>query len=141
MITFCEPLEQSSLCASWGGANDTDPTPITGAGIAINDNGAAHDSLSVASTAGLCNGNAPQMGVIDLGTTAYAPSGTIVFDNSTIAWHVSARQLVFTLGTPTGGIAGTFLPFVPAIYSPNAAMEDIGGNTMTGAVSFTDRHF
>ena len=129
------------MCEDWG-ANDIPHALTDLVGLTIDDNGAGngHDQLRVVSTGGQCNGNAPHMGLIDLGSAGFV-AGSVDFSNSDILWDPATCKLTFVLGAASGGIAGNFVSPVPAIYTPNAAMFDIPGNAITGSVGFTDVQF
>jgi hypothetical protein len=137
-VTYSEALDATSFCSTW--ANGSTQT-LGGNGVVdvlITDTG-ANDVLTVADVgAANCGGAANfRFGSVNLAED-YVDENELFLGNnanqSTLVWSPTARTLTITLGSGNGSERN--VPVSAPIYTPNAALRDLAGNTMA-AVAFT----
>ena len=127
VITYSEGLDPDTLCTTWTGPGDQTTT----ATVSISTS----DALTVGSPCA-------NLGSIALGGNYNTGASTRTFSSSTIAWNESAHTITITLGTPSGGTAGTGVSAAVPVYTPTTSISDPAGNTMNAtAVNGTSSRF
>lgn len=141
-VTFSERLSVSSLCAAWTD-DTTAKTLASGVVVTIaNDgNSSTNDILTVAVPG--CGPNGFRFGVVNLGNKGFVKGGSAATfgatgTSSTITWTPSTRTLTIVLGTASGNNFGTVANST-AVYTPDPAITDTAGVSITGTASVTGR--
>ena len=115
-FTFTEPVDPSSILATWDG---TSPTPVTLQ--LLNANGGGGDRVQIWDAANMTQ---LPLGTVRLGATGYTTS-TISFTNSSMS--VTGNSIVVVLGTPSGA-SGTAVSSSNTKWTPSNAATDLAGN-------------
>jgi hypothetical protein len=133
VITFPEPLMESSMCTPWGTDVTKDQT-LSGMTVTIENNtgdtGNDRLVLDTASVGTACGGSS-HFGSIDLGNAGYVTANAD-FATSKIQWNHNGTLTVTLGGSATVSAVTTGLT---AKYTPDASMMDLGGNYATGSAS------
>ena len=115
-FTFTEPMDPSSILATWDG---TSATPVTLQ--LLNANGGGGDRVQIWDAT---NTTQLPLGTVRLGATGYTLS-TITFTNSSMT--VSGNSIVVVLGTPSAP-STTAVVSSNTKWTPSTAATDLAGN-------------
>jgi hypothetical protein len=131
-VTYSETLDATGFCSTW--SNGSTQT-IAGNGVVdvLIANNASNDALSVNDVGANCGGSTSfKFGTVDLAAN-YVNADTVFSGNGAnqgrLVWAPSTTTLTITLGGGSGSQTGV-ADSTPT-YTPNAALKDLAGNTMT----------
>lgn len=131
-VTFSEPLDASTVCATWPSSPSSDQTATVTVAL-VNGAGTARDKVTITG----CS-----VGEILLGSGGYTNTGGAAFGSSTLTWSPTTNKLTLVLGAVTSGTALKETNAVSSnVYTPAPAIKDPAGNSITGTASVTDPKF
>ena len=146
-VTFSERLDVSSMCSTWSGDLVNQTIARNDVTVHIEDNAAAsgNDRLRVTTAAGACGGNF-RFGSIDLGSPGFVAGATTFTgaapNDSRVVWDATTFKLTITLGVrATGANPARLNSPVTATYTPDPAIANPSGRTVTGTASRTAVQF
>ena len=133
-VTYSEALDATSLCSTWvNGSTQT----LGGNGtvdVLIDENG-SNDLLRVVDVGANCGGAGNfRFGSVNLAQDYVSADVTFTGNNdnqSTLVWSPTTFTLTITLGSGNG--QRTNVPASAPIYTPDAALRDLAGNTIVAA--------
>ncbi|MGH2819837.1 MAG: hypothetical protein ACRDJ5_04195, partial [Actinomycetota bacterium] len=147
-VTYSERLDVASMCSTWSGdLADQSIASDNAVTVTIADDAApsGNDLLSVTTGSGACGGQF-RFGQVDLGSTAYVGGNTSFAgagaSRSLVDWDATAFKLTVTLGArATGTNPARVTAAATAIYTPDPAIMNVSGRTITGTTQVTAVHF
>lgn len=133
-VTYGSQLNVSTICSTWSG--NASNQSLTNATVTIANNGSSSGKDDLRITSSTCT---LQFGTISLGTTSFV-SSNVTFANSTIAWTAATNKITITLGTVSGTVSTRNSTYT-ATYTPNSALRNSSGATISGTATYTAKLF
>jgi len=136
-VTYSEALDATSICATWVNGSSQSIGGNRIVDVLIDENGAS-DLLRVVDVGANCGGAGNfRFGSVNLAQDYVSADVTFTGNNgnqSLLVWSPTAFTLTITLGAGNGQRSN--VPASAPIYTPDAALRDLAGNTMA-ATPFT----
>jgi hypothetical protein len=136
-ITFNEPMDEHSICATWPTGGPT--TTITGVTVSINQ-ASPRDTLSIGGTP--CTGStAFNFGSLDLGDNSYVSStqtetGNVSYDSSTNKLTISITSTAAGVSAVTGSKTITYTPSASILARSGQAISTSVKPTQTSTANW-----
>ena len=129
-FTWPVPIDQTTLCSGWSNAQITHTMTMTW--IVNNNAGSTGNDVLVGGATGATCSSGMHIGSVDLGSPNYisGANGTIAAATTAIVVIGGTTTLQITVpGAPTGGTVGTVASGSAAVWTPDAAVTDLSGNS------------
>jgi hypothetical protein len=126
-ITYSDALDTASICSAWSGTGDQ---ALGGNGVVVTiTNNGSNDILTVTSSSCTLHIGSIATGNDYVSSTAtFSGSGN---NQSRVTWKASSRLLTISLGRQNSGTLNTGRSAATVVYTPDAAIKDVAGNTIT----------
>lgn len=129
-LIWSKTVDQPTLCSSW--SNATTHT-LNMNWVVQNGTGAGGDDVLVPSTTGGTCSSGMHAGSVDLGAPGYVNGSNVTISNVTTALSFSGGATLLKLTVPnnsfSGGTLGTVASGSAAVWTPDAAVTDLSGNS------------